>query len=63
MSYDAKRALLYCLLTTLVGIGMLVWSNTVEGQFQLLVFGAGLLALVVGAASAVGIIVAMLWEG
>jgi hypothetical protein len=63
MSYDAKRALLFCLLTTLVGVGMLVWSPTVEEQFQSVVFGAGLFALLVGAVSAVGIILAMLWEG
>jgi hypothetical protein len=62
-SNDVKRALLFCLLTTLIGVGMLVWSTTVEAQFQLIVFGAGLLALLVGAVSAIGIIVAMLWEG
>jgi hypothetical protein len=63
MSYDARRALLFCLLTTLVGVGMLVWSTTVEEQFQLLVLGAGMLALLVGVGLAAGIIVAMLWEG
>jgi hypothetical protein len=37
---ERARALLYCLLTTLVGIGMLVWSTTVEEQFQPFVYGA-----------------------
>jgi len=62
MSNDAKRALWCCLLTALVGVGMLVWSTNVEGQFQLLVFGAGLVAVLVGAGLGVGIILAALWE-
>jgi hypothetical protein len=62
MSNDAKRALWCCLLTALVGVGMLVWSTTVE-ELQSLVFGAGLVAVLVGAVLGVGIILASLWEG
>jgi hypothetical protein len=60
---DAKRALLCCFLTTLLGIAMLAWATTVEEQFQPFVYGAGLLALVVGAVSAVGVMLAMLLKG
>jgi hypothetical protein len=63
MSNDAKRALWCCLLTALVGLGMLAWSTTVEEQFQSLVFGAGLVAMLVGAVLGVGIVLASLWEG
>jgi hypothetical protein len=63
VSNDAKRALWCCLLTALVGVGMIAWSTTVEEQFQLLVFGAGLVAILVGTGFGVGIILASLWEG
>jgi hypothetical protein len=59
---DRSRTLLYCLLTTLVGIGMLVWSTTIE-EHQPLVYWAGLLAVAVGGVSGVGMLLAMLWEG
>ena len=37
--------------------------NDVEEQFQSLVFGAGLVAMLVGAVLGVGIVLASLWEG
>jgi hypothetical protein len=60
---DRQRALLYCLLTALVGIGMLVWAPTVEENLQPFVVGAGLLALAVGGVAGIGILLAWLWEG
>jgi hypothetical protein len=57
---DAKYALWCCLLTTLVGFGMLAWATTVEEQYQPFVVGAGMLAVVVAAVCAVGVMLAML---
>jgi hypothetical protein len=57
---DTKRALWCSLLATLVGIGMIAWARTVEEQFGPFVFWAGLLAVLVGVVSAIGVMVAML---
>jgi len=51
------------LLTALIGIGVLTWATTIEEQYQLVVVGAGLLAVLVGAVCAVGVMLALLGKG
>jgi len=63
MSNDARLALGCCLLTALIGIGVLTWATTIEEQYQLVVVGAGLLAVLVGAVCAVGVMLALLGKG
>ena len=60
MNNDAKYALWCCLLTTLVGVGMLAWATTIEEQYQLFVVGAGMLAVLISAVCAVGVMLARL---
>lgn len=62
MGNDSKLALGSSLLVTLLGIGMITWSSSVEENLGPFVFWAGIIALLVGVVSAIGVMLAMLFK-